>query len=260
MSEKIRCAETEVVADHKGVCENHILPTNFDSTVVITSSLIPTHPNMTILNSTYHSLNMLQGLRNGFPVLVTVDGLDPARSDNEENKKRLQEYVRNMRFTFRKNGVKILTSYTYGHLTNSLKMAVELVDTEYVYVIQHDFPFVKPINHTALVASMRDNPQLQIVRFNKKRNQKMIGPGCDVKIHSHGMDYVLNKWSDNNHFTTKKYYVDMLGRLGPTPRAPESPMMYAQGSNCSLFGQYLYGGVGDGPYIKHLDGRNTELS
>ena len=232
---------------------------NYDSTVIITSSLIPTHPNMTMLSSTYQSLKMLHGLQNGTPIFVTVDGLDPAKNENEENKKRLQEYVQNLRHAFRNNNrLKILTSFTFGHLTNSLKMAVDLVDTQYVYVVQHDFPFVKPVNHTAIVESMRENPQLHIVRFNKRVNEKMVGPGCDVKIHSSGMDFVLNKWSDNNHFTTKKYYVDMLARLGPTPRAPESPMMYAQGSNCSLFGQYLYGDVGDGPYIKHLDGRNTE--
>ena len=231
-----------------------------DTTILITSSLIPTHPSISMINKTLNSLRLLHGLPDGSPIFVTVDGLDPSRSDNLKNRQRLQEYVRNLRLTFRHydDHVTILTSYTFGHLTNSLKMAVELVDTKYIYVVQHDFPFSKPINHTALVESMRENPQLHIVRFNKRKNAKMVGAGCDIVTHSNGLDFVLNKWSDNNHFTTKSYYVDMLKRLGPTPRAPESPMMHAQNNNCSLFGQYLYGGVGDGPYIEHLDGRNTE--
>lgn len=52
----------------------------------------------------------------------------------------------------------------------------------------------------------------------------------------------------------------MLERLGPTPGAPESPLMYAQGRNCSLFGKYLNGGVGDGPYTQRLDGSQPKVS
>eukprot|EP00563_Minutocellus_polymorphus_P003709 CAMPEP_0181029696 /NCGR_PEP_ID=MMETSP1070-20121207/5335_1 /TAXON_ID=265543 /ORGANISM="Minutocellus polymorphus, Strain NH13" /LENGTH=288 /DNA_ID=CAMNT_0023107021 /DNA_START=1778 /DNA_END=2644 /DNA_ORIENTATION=- len=257
---RIRSVMLQATEDRKIEGNTHIPPyTNYDSSIIITSSIIPTHPNIAIINKTLHSLEMLQGLPDGSPIFVTVDGLDPAKSDNTENRQRLQDYVRNLRLNFRNDDrVKILTSYTFGHLTNSLKMAIELVDTKYVYVVQHDFPFSKPINHTALVESMKKNPLLHIVRFNKRKNAKMAGPGCDVVVHSSGIDFVLNKWSDNNHFTTKNYYFDMLERLGPSPRAPESPMMYAQNSNCSLFGQYLYGGVGYGPYIEHLDGRNTD--
>ena len=232
----------------------------FDASIIITSSLIPTHPSISIINSTICSLKLLLGLSGASPILITVDGLDVARSDSQENRQRLQDYVRNIRLAFRNDArVRILTSYTYGHLTNSLKMAVELVDTKYVYVIQHDFPFVKAINHPALVMSMEENQELRIIRFNKRTNTKMAGHGCNLSMHSNGLDFVLNRWSDNNHFTTKQYHVDMLKRLGPTPRAPESPMMYAQGKNCSLYGQYLYGGVGDGPFIHHLDGRNKEV-
>ena len=156
--------KTEERGDNKVQCKTHISQINHDSTVIITSSLIPTHPSRTMLNSTHNSLKMLHGLQNSTPVFVTVDGLDPAKNDNEENKKRPQECTQNTRLAFKNDHrVKVLTSYTFGHLTNSLKMAIDMVDTEYVYVVQHDFPFVKPINHTAIVESMRKIPELHIV-------------------------------------------------------------------------------------------------
>ena len=127
-----RGVKTEARGYNKMECKTHISQMNYDTTIIITSSLIPTHPSIAMINCTYHSLKMLHGLQNGSPVYVTVDGLDPSKNDNEEKKKRLQEYVRNLRHTFKNNDrVKFLTSYTFGHLTNSLKMTIDLVDTQY---------------------------------------------------------------------------------------------------------------------------------
>jgi len=66
-------------------------------------------------------------------------------------------------------------------------------------------------------------------------------------------------WSDNNHFTTVDYYKELLNRIGPKPRAPESPMQRTAKSNCTYWGTHLYGSPGDGKYICHLDGREGSV-
>jgi hypothetical protein len=69
-----------------------------------------------------------------------------------QNRDCLQEYISNLRKHYlpQKN-VHILPSVVFAHINYNIARALEVVETKYVYVIQHDLEFAKPINHTALV-------------------------------------------------------------------------------------------------------------
>jgi hypothetical protein len=70
----------------------------------------------------------------------------------------------------------------------------------------------------------------------------------------------MAQWSDNKHFTTKRHYLDILAQIGAMRRDVESPMMYRQDLdiNCTdmIASQWLCNI--DGPYLEHLDGRNSD--
>lgn len=251
----------------------------FDTTIIINTSLIKTHPSLELFNATFSSLRFLRGLPTHTPIVITVDGLLSKQlyryqpNDTEENKQRLQEYVKRLSLRFKNEShVRILHSYDAGLLTVNLKMAMEFVDTKFVFVIQHDLSFIHEINYTALIQSMKENPELNIVRFHNRRNiipQRFFTIG-DIETKTNctsifrdeknGLEFVPQVFSDRNHVTTKKYYEQLLDKIGNKPRFMEAVMLNALRKNpgkCREFGQWIYGPIGSGPYIKHLDGKNS---
>ena len=97
-----------------------------------------------------------------------------------------------------------LPSVTNLHIAGSVNRALQEVPTEFVYVLQHDFPFAKKIDHTNLVKSFREYPDiLRNIRFEYKR--VIDGPRCPhynktgstPVDHVNGLDFTLAvKWSD----------------------------------------------------------------
>ncbi|CAJ1938852.1 unnamed protein product [Cylindrotheca closterium] len=216
-----------------------------------------------MVNETVNSIReMIGGLAYNTPILISVDG---KKEYNNEDIERLQKYVENLRIRFLRDPyVTILNNYQFGHISNSIRVALQVVETEFIYVVQHDFKFIKPINHTSLVGVMREHPnQIKIVRFGKRKHREDVLDVCDeyneLDSVKHGLYLALAHWSDNNHFTTKKYYAKVLDNIGPTPRPVEHPMMnnlILNASDCTYVRQYLYNWK-HGPFIEHLDGRLT---
>ena len=208
---------------------------------------------------------MLDGIDPRTPKYIRVDGL-PAHKLNQENIHTLHKYVKSLRIRFQDDPrVTIVNNYEHGHVSNSIGVVLELVKTEFIYMLQHDLKFTKRIDHTALVKSMREQPKkIQIVRFGKDRRPGMI-ISKDCKEHeivkSNGLNFTLGRWSDHNHFTTRAYYERLLADIGPVGRFPEGPMEYQARHrkpprNCTYIHQYLYN-IQEGPFIKHMDGQHS---
>ena len=258
---------------------------SFSTTIIINTSFIKTHPSLLMFNATFDSLRHLHGLPPKTPVVITVDGLIPEgahsyhyiSNDSEENRETYQEYVRNLRLKFKKDKhVTILTNYNFGLLTVNLRMAMDFVDTKYVLVIQHDLKFLRDVDYAGLIQSMEDNPEtLKIVRFSKRPNtaypawlrieNEETKEYCTQPFHDekNNMTFVPQVFSDQNHVTTKEYYLWMLDKLGPTKRFMENAMMYSidvekDPKSCRTYGQWLYGPLRSGPWIQHMDGHGTE--
>ena len=48
----------------------------------------------------------------------------------------------------------------------SVHLAMELVDTEFVYVLQHDMPFLQDVRHEQILQTMQEYPNvMRLVRF-----------------------------------------------------------------------------------------------
>jgi hypothetical protein len=243
-----------------------------DTTVIISSNFIPISPSLAMINRTIQSLNNLRGLCPTSPLIITVDGLNRrTRRKHKDADVRLAQYIQALKETYNQDHHTILASKESIELTNNIQHAMYRVKTEFVYIIQHDMPFVQEVNHTALLKTLDEYPDvLRLVRFNLRPNEMREEEKGTCYNESTPVDAInginLIKtwiWSDNNHLTRKSYYDEMFklfhdkrGR-GNNPRFMEWYMRAEGERNCTYWGTFYYGKHGLAPTIGHLDGKRT---
>jgi hypothetical protein len=160
-----------------------------DTTIIITSSLIPTHPSLDIIDRTLESLKYLTGLSEDTQIIVAVDGMyEHDRRRYPSKARRLSLYVDALKQKYTgesasylrnnntSNGpkqlrnIRVLSQSKRLNLNGNVKRALNRVHTEFMYVIQHDIPFIHEVNHTALLRTLRDFPEtIRLVRFSTKK-------------------------------------------------------------------------------------------
>lgn len=143
--------------------------TDDEVTIVLTTNLIPTSPDIMVVNETVHSLyQYLHGLPPTTPLIITVDGLDNKTRSREDNAdERWHQYVANLRKEFHHPYQTVLPQPERINLIGNLQEALKLIQTEFVYIIQHDMPFLKQVRHAALIRTMKRHPdEIKMVRFN----------------------------------------------------------------------------------------------
>jgi hypothetical protein len=169
-----------------------------DTSVIITSSLIPTHPSTWMIDQTFESIRFLKGLSPEAPIYIVIDGLPPEKMI-DDNQIRLDQYVVALKAKYGNTShVTILPSPVHLHLAGSLNMAMAHVDTQFIYAVQHDYPFSRDIDHVNLAKSMTEYPEIiRCVRFNFKPFNR--DPFCNTTQadHVNGLSFMLTaKWSD----------------------------------------------------------------
>uniref|UniRef100_A0A7R9WX55 Uncharacterized protein n=1 Tax=Craspedostauros australis TaxID=1486917 RepID=A0A7R9WX55_9STRA len=246
-----------------------------DTTLIIITSLIPTHPSLRIINQTIDSLRFLQGLPSNSPLFISID--KPAQEKQPGDFDRLRQYIDNLNQTYGVlDHVTLIEAPGHVGISGNIKQAVDRVQTKYLYMIQHDFAFARTINHTETIQVMEQYPKdMRIVRFNKRSNfaagvDKGDCFGMETPVDNvNGLHFTKTKgWSDNNHLATKEYYDEVLGLFHEFFKVRARPVRYNMplewvmmnhaGSNCTWWGPHLYGARGEPPTLRHLDGRNTQ--
>jgi molybdopterin-guanine dinucleotide biosynthesis protein A len=88
------------------------------------------------------------------------------------------------------------------NLVGNVRKAMELVETEFVYLIQHDMPFISSVNHTALIQTFQSHPdEVRLVRFSQRRtlvrNKDQLGICGNVEFQANGIELSkTHTWSD----------------------------------------------------------------
>mmetsp|Transcript_6010 Transcript_6010/g.6705 ORF Transcript_6010/g.6705 Transcript_6010/m.6705 type:complete len:358 (-) Transcript_6010:127-1200(-) len=243
---------------------------NYETAVIITTHPIPSHPSLEILNETIESLKFLKGLSPKSQIIITVDNLvpnsDKSRKEyhlvmTSENRVKFEAYLVNLYHTFSHwENVKIIVSGNHVHLGTNIKKALDMLDprTEFIYVLQQDLPFIKDINHTAIIKTSREYPEIvRLVRFNIRYNRILEKLPCwnQTSFNINGISlHKTPKWSDQNHFANVKFYREDVMPLLKLDDFPEGRMMTIAHHNCSYYGPHMYGKPGDAPFVKHTDG------
>jgi len=230
---------------------------NCDFTLIITASYIPNHPNIGIIKETIESLKFL-GKKN-FPIIITHDySSHPYFIKYLDN---LDKYLKKSEYV----DINVIVSKEHVHLTGIIRSAIDLVVTPYVLVIQHDLPFVKDFDIDGVICDMRDNPQIKYVRFNKRKNEKLVFDALNdlfgEELTCKNYTYTRTPaWSDNNHLCRTNYYRDLIliECIDSIPMEEQIHGRCTDEKEHTKWGTYLFDSFKKGPYIKHTDGRNFE--
>mmetsp|Transcript_16992 Transcript_16992/g.32165 ORF Transcript_16992/g.32165 Transcript_16992/m.32165 type:complete len:376 (+) Transcript_16992:101-1228(+) len=276
--------------------------TTIDTSILIISGLTPQFPNdLSMIERTIRSLRYIQGIHPQSPIYISIDGLDPIadrmrgnadnvlqkksnpNGDTLQNRKRLSQYITalHQRFQNYSQQVHVIpppNNFTHLHIGGTIQQGLQHVQTKYVYLMQHDMPFRRPVNHTACTSGMQKYPNiLKCIRFSNIRENALWDRSlvplweCPDAPH-HPVNIIVdqethffkNIWfSDNVQLTTKKFYMEEvipIGMKGNLYQSPEVSLEEESRRNCT-WGQYVYGTP---PYDSlherftiHLDGRHS---
>jgi hypothetical protein len=242
---------------------------NRKTAVIITTHLIPSHPSLDNLLQVIDSIKInLAGLPDKAPLYITVDGLAGQTdklflNDSEGNIKKIDLYLKALYKHFAgQDHIHIIAAERNIGLSGNLRRVVDSLDpeTKYMYLIQHDLPFVKLVNHTIILDTAERRSDLRIVRFawRKSPPPPCSGPGTEdiISITGNPQGEVVfrkgKKWSDQNHFARVDHYRnDILPILGGI--FPEMTMNNLAKKNCSYFAPYYYNRGEGGAVYEHTD-------
>ncbi|KAL3932199.1 MAG: hypothetical protein SGBAC_010966 [Bacillariaceae sp.] len=222
---------SEIVEEHDGTNKAPLFQSSkaqelnatrvWDTSIMITSNLIPTHPNIGMLKDTIFSLHQfLEGIPLDTPIYVVVDGL-PDKKLTQDNQLREKQYIEAVRSGDFRPFINVIVAPMGVHrnLAGSVKYTLEnYIQTEFLYIIQHDLPFSNSVDHRRVLKTMREHPD---VLFN--------------------------------------YYTFLLSNMKHHRRAMEVVMGWKARYNCTFLGQQVYGQRDDGQtHICHLNGRVSQ--
>jgi hypothetical protein len=200
-------------------------------------------------------------------------------SNDFDNKNKLSQYFRDIKYDLNVN-----LSYSFGGLISSIDFLINKINTEFFILLEHDWVFLNKnlINFELLTKVMKKYDFVNAVWFNKDDNQLRgfeIESDINNVVTPYGIETRINelnlvttcRWSNNpvifktNKF--KEWYYDIIKN--------EYVNKVHQGSNnveetmikyyrdeikknnwfdvIDKWGTYLYGGVGDGPFVGHTD-------
>lgn len=245
-----------------------------ETAIIIPTHLVPSHPSLHLLMEVMNSIDKyISGLHPKAPIIITVDNLmdnskrNRAKNglfllDNEENRKKQELYVEALHKKFADNHrITTLVSEKGVGLAKNLGKAIDILhqDTKYMYIVQHDLPFIKMVNHTAIVKTTKEYPDLiRIIRFNLY-GAVHSNYGCSIPdIHANGITLKkYSKWSDQNHFASVEHYKrDVIPATKNANKVfPEARLQVMASKNCTYYGPFYYYDEKKygGPWYKHLD-------
>jgi len=256
-------------------------PVNGMLSVIVLSNPIPSHPSTDLISQTLESLSKI-GLGPGDRVHVMLDGLRFAWRLGQQARDYTNYEIALKNQLGEQANCSVTRRKKWGHISQTLKDALALIDTDYILIVQHDLPFVREIAIHEVLGLMRKFPNLKHIRFNKRRN---LAEGSDAIATYDGATKIVDRsgffrawlppepatgtgtlsltqtlcWSDNNHLVSRHYLSETIlkpiGRHKISPEWVFNPL--GTEAHHPILGTYIYGKPGDAAVIAHTDGRVT---
>ena len=224
-----------------------------DITVIITSSYIPSHPKLNIINSVINSIYNYIKYSQELKIIIACDGL-------KENNKDYLEYIQNL-INFYKNNknIEVILNKNFGHLVGNIKNVINKIETKYIMIIQHDLLFCMDIDLDEILEDLNKYPEIKHLRFNKRNNIK-AGWDNTKKFASRIIKnkYILTEsWSDQNHISTLDYYKNIVLKEVNEKTFMERILNKKSKGNHKKYGTFIYGHLNMKNSIIHVDGSET---
>jgi hypothetical protein len=210
------------------------------------------------------------------PIVVSHDGLPVFSSPRR--RRAFTGYLFGLKARVKENFAVCVLSRRRG-LTRNIELGLRFVRTPYVLIVQHDLPFIQPVDLLEAVATMREDSRVKHLRFNLLPNSEAgwdsgvppglnMAPGVRSGFHKEieslrgtQLMQTLN-WSDNNHLCHSSYYSEVVYPVvGFRTIPPERAMIpLVSPETHAHFGTFVWGGSDAGPVISHSDGRRFSQS
>lgn len=196
---------------------------------------------------------------------------------SNEDQYNLNRYFRDVR-----SDIQPSIEYVNGGLISSLKKCLPLIQTPYFLWLEHDWVFLKEIEWQKLINTMNSHSFINAVWFNKDDNNIRgfdICDDIDGSVTAYEVDNRIKeislittcRWSNNPVLLKtqkmkdwfEKYitneYIDILHQGQSNieesliPKYRSDIKNYGWNNIKDQWGTYLYGNIGDGPYVAHTD-------
>ena len=226
---------------------------NSDITIVLSTSPMPSHPSTAFVDEVVDSIYKFLFRHEKTKIIITCDG---TRERNED----YEAFIVNLEDKYKDNAdIAIIKKPEFGHLTGNLRFAIEYVETEFVFLVQHDISFLRYVDIAKVLEDMRNNPELKHVRFNKRLNTRARGDyNLGRKRVEANYKYISTpQWSDQNHICTVDYFKnEILTRVHKG--FMEHTMRRKARRKHDVFGTFLFGDHKDPAVTCHLQGRHEK--
>lgn len=242
-------------------------------TIIITASLIPSHPKIKLIQETIESLQLIN-IPSDTEIILAHDYSD--NNNYSDYLKNLNEYIKSY------SNIKIVKRENHGHLTGNIRNALQYVDSKYILVLQHDLPFIKMIDIQKIIYDMEENNNIKYIRFGKTKaptswdnnnikkirffktklkNIRKLDRLYGLQVKQKNYTYTRTPaWSDQNHLCLTSYYTNIVMKECPDGCFMER-ILHGKNKNEEIhnkYGTYLLGELNNHLIIKHTDGRNTK--
>jgi hypothetical protein len=237
-------------------------------TVIISTSPIPSMPSTEFLYQSQSSL-FINPILAQCKKIIVFDGISPDHAHLQQN---YEEYKNNVQQLTQIDpyfeNTQLIFCEQWGHLSGSIKTAIEHVDTPFIFMFQHDLVLVKDFNLNGIIATIVNNPLIKQVELDSTGWGNDAHPWyAPVDSFIEGIHFIpLSRsfgWSDRAHITTVNHYKNfvlpqchhgfMENFLHPALKNAIASKGLTAGHR--PFGTYLYGDLKDGGYVIHTDGR-----
>lgn len=237
-----------------------------DITVIIPTSVIPSHPSLVVIAATLDSIR--ERLPNS-EIVITCDGV------RDELAHRTDDYLLYLRrllcATNRWPNVVPVVRRTHGHQGNTTRTALDFVDTPLVLFVEHDTPLIGDIPFPELSAAIASD----VARVIRLHHEAQI-----LDVHRHlmlderprdvcGAPMIRTRqWSQRPHLASAHFYRWMIGRyFGPESRTMIEDVMHGvvdHAVHCRgeagwmEWRLWIYHPDGDMKRSGHIDGREGD--
>jgi hypothetical protein len=198
------------------------------SIVIVTSPAI-SNPDTFLIDSVIDSLELIHGLETA-QIIIILDGYiinDKAQTkkgritvDMESNYK---EYLRHLQDKYKDDRFLIRMNHRQMGFALSVKNGLELCQTKFALILQHDRKFIYPFSGLSTLAScMEENPHIRYIHFptimSMKHTSSLRRYGLHYLTDPETMYFPLQKeyelrpvifWYDSNHLCHVQRYLEI---------------------------------------------------
>jgi hypothetical protein len=235
-------------------------------TTILSTSPIPSMPDISHIRRTIESLSFVPELEQSH-IIVVFDAVRDGACEHIYN----QYKTRVSDFCSTRRNISMLQLKEWGHLSGVLSRALQLVDTPFLFIQQHDLPLIRPFALDAVLHCLLEDPLVKHVRLNR-RNNLVVGWDRTPLFSPYETPHVsltrTGCWSDQSHVTTQRYYLKIvLPAIRGKMCFPEDVLNPSKNLDATTLaclhrrlGTFIYGSPGESPIIIHTDARNSMMS